>query len=137
MKYIRLLALMAIAITNFAVSCEQEPGPNCHKEIFIRNVSSEVRFVSLLPGTIEGVPCRNIPDKLESGEIFEFGIRPCWEDEINRSVYAGQVTFFVVDSLPFETVAECDSIELDQLITNVIRLDLEELRQLDFMVDIE
>ena len=137
MKCIRLLALMAIAVTNAAVGCEPEPGPDCHKEIFIRNISGEIRFVSLLPGTIEGIPCRNIPDRLEPGETFEFAIRPCWEDEINRTVYAGEVALFVVDSLPFETVAECDSVELDQLITNVIRLDLEELQQLDFMVDIE
>lgn len=137
MKFIHLLVLMAIAITNAAVSCEPESVPNCHKEIIIRNISSEIRLVSLLPGTIEGIPCRNIPDRLESGETLEFAIRPCWENEINRAIYAGQVSLFVVDSLPFETVAECDSIELDQLITNVIRLDLEELRQLDFMVDIE
>ena len=130
---------VALLVVSFAMSCDPIPeaGPNCHKEIFIRNVSTETKFAALLPGTIEGIPCRNIPDRLEANDVIEFSLRPCWEDEIDRGVYAGQVLIFVLDSLPFETVAECDSIELNQLTTNVIRLDLEELRQLDFTVDID
>jgi len=136
MSMIRLF--VAFVIISAGLSCDPIPqaGPNCHKEILIRNISSETKFATLLPGSFEGIPCRNTPTRVEPNETLEYSLRPCWEEEINRDIYAGQVSIFIVDSLPLETVAECDSIKLDQSITSEISLDLEELQQLNFTVDI-